>query len=151
MVKKENNKRTEAKKLLKEAYEFGYFVGYKGHSEWVSWVREKKEEIYKEAEELGIYELIKSAYNRGKTEGSKKRQEEINLGLIEKGRLTEEVETKHKVEPREETVKENSKGRERFEVEFARFLQTTKVILPPEFLDTLKHLEIPKMLKLGEE
>ncbi len=152
MGKKENNERAEAKKLLKEGYKFGYFVGYKGHSEWVSWVREKREELYKKAEELGVYELVKSAYKRGKAEGSRKRQEEINLGLIEKGRLTEEeAETKPRVELREEAGEETTEGKEKFEVEFARFLQTTKLILPPDFLDTLKHLEIPKMLKLGEE
>ncbi|MCD6524803.1 MAG: hypothetical protein J7K48_07430 [Thermococcus sp.] len=151
MGKSENSGKAEIKKLLQEAYEFGYFIGYRGHSEWISWVRERREEIYKKAEELGVYKLVKSAYNRGKTEGSKKRQEEINLGLIEKGRLTEEVETKPQVELREEAGEETTEGRERFEVEFARFLQTTKLILPPEFLDTLKHLEIPKMLKLREE
>ncbi|ASJ00987.1 hypothetical protein [Thermococcus gorgonarius] len=132
----------EIKALLEDAYSFGYFVGYRGHSEWVGWVRERKEELYRKAEKLGVYDLVRSAYRRGREEGAKKREEEINLGLIEKGRI--EVEEKLRVEtpPQEEG--------ERFEVEFARFLQTTKLLLPPEFLDTLKHLEIPKMLKMGE-
>ena len=138
-------KKAEIRKLLQEAYEFGYFIGYRGHSEWVSWVRDRKEEIYRRAKELGVYDLVKSAYNRGKLEGSNRRQEEINLGLIEKGKLTEE-----EVKPRVEVMEAEEEG-EPLEVEFARFLQTTRLILPPEFLDTLKHLEIPRMLKLGEE
>ncbi|ACS33497.1 hypothetical protein [Thermococcus gammatolerans] len=148
MGKSENNGKAEIKKLLQEAYEFGYFIGYRGHSEWISWVRDRKEELYRRAKELGVYELIKSAYNRGKVEGSNRRQEEINLGLIEKGKLTEE-----KVKPRVEMrrAEERTGEGKGLEVEFARFLQTTRLVLPPEFLDTLKHLEIPRMLKLGEE
>ena len=143
MGKAENNGKAEIKRLLQEAYEFGYFIGYRGHSEWISWVRDRKEELYKRARELGVYELIKRAYNRGKEEGTNKRQEEINLGLIEKGRLEE-------VKPKAEPV-EVSRTEKALEAEFTRFLQTVKIILPPEFLDTLKHLEIPRMLKLGEE
>lgn len=145
MGKAENNGKAEIKRLLQEAYEFGYFIGYRGHSEWISWVRDRKEELYKRARELGVYELIKRAYYRGKEEGTNRRQEEINLGLIEKGRLTEEV--KRKAEPIERLRTEGKA----LEVGFARFLQTTEIILPPKFLDTLKHLEIPRMLKLGEE
>ncbi|ASJ02847.1 hypothetical protein A3L09_06035 [Thermococcus profundus] len=150
MAKKTDNEKKEIKSLLEEAYNFGYFVGYKGHSEWVSWVGEKKNELYKRAEELGVYDIVKSAYNRGKEDGIRKRTEDINLGLVEKGRITEEERSKPRVEmpSAPEAVEET---RKRMEVEFARFLETTKLILPPEFLDTLKHLELPKMLKLGEE
>lgn len=132
------------KELLEEAYSFGYFIGYRGHSEWVGWVKERKEELYKKAESLGVYPLVKDAYNKGKEEGARRRQEEINLGLIEKGRIeVEEERPSIKVEaPPVEA--------ERPEIEFARFLQTTRIVLPPEFLDTLKHLELPRMLKLGE-
>lgn len=150
MAGNSKNARREVKKLLEEAYNFGYFVGYRGHSEWISWVGEKKSEIYEQAKELGVYDLIKEAYNRGKADGARKRTEEINLGLIEKGRLTEEKPSRPKVEM-PATPERVSETRERLEVEFARFLETTKLILPPEFLDTLKHLDLPKMLKLEGE
>jgi hypothetical protein len=146
MAKKrsESEVRREIKELLQEVYSFGYFVGYMGHSEWVGWVREKKEELYKKGKELGVYDLVKDAYLRGKEDGSKKRQEEINLGLIEKGRI-ELGEEMPKIEIEAPSMEEKET-----ELEFARFLQTTRLVLPPEFLDTLKHLELPKMLRMGE-
>lgn len=141
--KSSENVKKEIKALLEDAYSFGYFVGYKGHSEWVEWVRERKEELYRKAEELGVYDLVRNAYGRGREDGAKKRGEEINLGLIEKGKIELEKEKPRiEIPPQQES--------ERFEAEFARFLQTTKFTLPPEFLDTLRHLEIPKMLKMGE-
>ncbi len=139
----------EVRELLEEAYNLGYFMGYGGHSDWVGWAREQREGLYKKAEELGVYPLVKDAYARGKEDGAKKREEDIHLGLIEKGRITEEVKAKPKISAPPERTAEPAE--EKIRAEFARFLQTTKLVLPPEFLDTLKHLELPKMLKLGEE
>ena len=134
--------KAEIRALLEEAYRFGYFVGYQGHSDWTGWARERREEIYQKAERLGVYELVKKAYKRGKDEGSRRREEEVHLGLIEKGRVEVEEER-----PSERPVIEESKERE----EFAEFLRTAKLVLPPEFLNTLKYMEIPRMLKMGGE
>jgi hypothetical protein len=140
----------EAKKLVKEAYEFGYFVGYKGHSDWAEWVRSTKEDLYSEAEKLGIYELVKEAYIRGKSEGAKKREEEIHLSLIEKGKIVQEEAPKPRVKPSVEEMK-GVPEEEAMRVEFARFLETTKILLPPDLLNSVKHLGPPKMLRLGGE
>ncbi|ASJ10399.1 hypothetical protein A3L12_03335 [Thermococcus sp. P6] len=132
----------EKEKILRRAYEFGYFVGYKGHTDWAGWVRERREELYSRASELGIYDLVKEAYARGKLDGAKKRAEEINEGLGE----TVAVE-KHP--GGREKAGEAGEAEEEFEEEFMDFLGTTKILLPPELLNTLKNLETPKMLRLG--
>lgn len=135
-----------ARKLIKEAYEFGYFVGYKGHSEWAEWVRGMRNRLYSEAEMLGVYELVRDAYARGKEDGTKKREEEINLSLIEKGKLPEESpKPKRRIEKPEGALE----GEESEQAEFAEFLETTKLTLPPEILDSMRHLEFPKMLRQG--
>lgn len=131
----------DVKKLVQEAYKFGYFVGYKGHSEWAEWVRERRERLYARAQELGVYELVKNAYNRGKADGAKKREEEIRKGLGK--------ETTGEERPRPKTALPESEGEGTGEVEFARFLETTRLFLPPDLLDTLKHLKPPKMLHIG--
>lgn len=139
--------REEAKKLVKEAYEFGYFVGYKGHSAWAEWVRKTKERLYSEAERLGVYNVVKEAYNRGREEGAKKREKEIHLSLVERGTVSEE-----KPKPKVRPVKvEKSLEEERLEEEFIRFTESTKILLPPELLNSLKNLEVPRMLRLGGE
>lgn len=69
------------KKLLKKAHNLGYFVGFYGHSEWLSWIAEEKEEIYARAKSLGIYESVRKAYSSGKNEGIKRREEIIRKGL----------------------------------------------------------------------
>lgn len=137
----------EVKELVQEAYRFGYFVGYRGgHSEWAEWVRRRREELYAKAEKLGVYELVKEAYNRGgKEEGGRKRTEEINRGLqkgLEKG-AEEEVKAKVDQRPQPATTEGEEEIRETEEVEFARFLETTRLLLPPDLLDTLKHLKPP--------
>ncbi len=137
----------ERRKLLQEAYEFGYFVGYKGHSEWAEWVREKRESLYLRAEELGIYELVKEAYNRGKVDGAKKREEEIRKGLGKEAKGLEKPKAPRITPEIEEGVGIPAR---RIEVEYARFLETTRLFLPPDLLDTLRNLKPPKMLRMGE-
>ncbi|WP_258083190.1 hypothetical protein [Thermococcus thermotolerans] len=131
----------EVKKLMQEAYEFGYFVGYKGHSEWAEWVRERRERLYARAQELGVYELVKNAYNRGKLEGAKKREEEIRKGLGKEGAGEER--------PGPKTALPEGEEEGGVEAEFARFLETTRLFLPPDLLDTMKHLKPPRMLRIG--
>ncbi|BAD86100.1 hypothetical protein, conserved [Thermococcus kodakarensis KOD1] len=141
---------TDKKKLVKEAYSFGYFLGLKGHSEWVEWVRKKREELYKQAEELGIYDLVKEAYKKGKEQGLRDRSEMIAKNLIVAGKIEPEgtskkVEVAFSPEESREEVLESGKSLER---EYFEFLQTTNLMLPPELLDSVKALEPPKMLRL---
>jgi len=119
--------------LIKEAYRFGYFVGYKGHTEWVSWVAKKKEELYKRAEEMEIYEQVKLAYQRGLQDGKNRRMKEITQGME---KLEDEIlSEKPKIENAQETE----------EVEFSLFLRTPKIVEPPEILSLIKTLRVPKM------
>ncbi|WP_297468613.1 hypothetical protein [Thermococcus sp.] len=135
----------EKKALLKEAYQFGYFVGFRGHSEWAEWVRKKREELYQRAEELGIYELVKDAYRKGKELGKRDREEKLYEGLVAKvereegPRVRKVVPSRVEIKPPEETS---------IERDYVEFLQSTKLTMPPELLDSLKHLEPPKMLRL---
>ncbi len=137
---------SELKRLVEEAYRFGYFVGYGGHSEWAGWIRRKRVQLYALAEELGALGLVQDAYQRGKAEGAKKREEDIRKGLGKEppalsGRGTT------KVSPVEMSVVEAFP--EATEGEFVRFLETTQLYLPPDLLDTLKNLRPPKMLRRG--
>ncbi|AHL23600.1 hypothetical protein [Thermococcus nautili] len=138
----------EKKNLLKEAYQFGYFVGFRGHSEWAEWVRQKREELYQRAEELGIYELVKDAYRRGKELGKRDREEKLYESLVAK---VEREEAKPRPK-RAVSVVASARPEESSELEreYVEFLQSTKLTMPPELLDTLKHLEPPKMLRLGD-
>ncbi|AIU69653.1 hypothetical protein TEU_04485 [Thermococcus eurythermalis] len=141
---------TDRKKtLLKEAYQLGYFIGFKGHSEWAGWVREKKEELYKKAEDLGIYEAVKEAYRKGKELGQRDRAEELQKGLVVKLE-PEDLESKPEHAAPIESEEVEAEERTEIEHEYVEFLQTTKLTMPPELLDTLKHLEAPKMLRLGD-
>ncbi|WP_297513205.1 hypothetical protein [Thermococcus sp.] len=138
----------EKKNLLKEAYQFGYFVGFRGHSEWVEWVRQKREELYQKAEELGIYELVKDAYRKGKELGKRDREEKLYESLVAKVEREEaKPRPKGAVSVATSARPEESSKLER---EYVEFLQSTKLTMPPELLNTLKHLEPPKMLRLGD-
>jgi len=136
----------EIRELVERAYKFGYFIGYEGHSEWTEWVRKRREELYKMAEAIDAYEVVKQAYNKGKADGMKKREEDILKGLG-KGSQEGEKPQPPKIEPvgegAEEAIHEDG------EAEFTRFLETTHILLPPDFLDSLKHLKPPKMLRMG--
>lgn len=122
--------------LIKEAYRFGYFVGYKGHTEWVSWIAGKKREIYRRAEELGIYKEVKIAYEKGLQDGKERRMKEITQGLE---KLEDEI------LPEKQKV-DNAQEKEELEIEFSRFSKTPKIVEPPEILALIKTLEAPKLL-----
>lgn len=124
--------------LIKEAYRFGYFVGYKGHTEWVSWIAGKKREIYRRAEELGIYKEVKIAYEKGLQDGKERRMKEVTQGLE---KLEDEILPER---PKVDNVRE----KEEIEIEFSRFSKTPKIVEPPEILELIKALEGPKMLTL---
>lgn len=141
---------TDKKRLVKEAYSFGYFLGLKGHSEWAEWVRKKREELYKQAEELGIYDLVKEAYKKGKEQGLRDRSEMIAKNLVVAGKIEPE-ETSKKAEMAfspEESREEALESGKSLEREYFEFLQTTNLMLPPELLDSVKALEPPEMLRL---
>lgn len=135
------------KALLEEAYRFGYFIGLRGHSEWAEWVRKKREELYRKAEELGIYELVKEAYRRGKEEGRKAREEMLYEGLAKES--GEEEKTKASTYGKS-GEREAEKAPLKIERDYLEFLGRVKLVLPPEFLDSLRHLEPPKMLRLED-
>ena len=139
-------RRELVKELVREAYEFGYFIGYRGHSEWADWVRKTRDRLYSEAERLGAYELVRNAYRSGKEEGAKKREEDINLSLLEKGKVGEETTRRPNLEVPAHLEELPAEERR----EFLNFLETTKILMPPELLDSLKHLGPPKMLRLGD-
>lgn len=132
----------EIRRLVKRAYEFGYFVGYKGHSEWAEWVRKRRDELYKAAGDLGAYEAVKDAYLRGRAAGAKKREEDIRRGLLVAG--GREGSAQGEVPPGE--MGEESVVK----VEFARFIETTRILMPPDLLDSRRLMRPPRMLHLGD-
>ena len=140
----------ERKTILKEAYQFGYFVGFRGHSEWAEWVRQKREELYRRAEELGIYELVKDAYRKGKELGKRDREERLYESLVAKAEREENKPRAKRVFPKTESALSQGESAREIEREYLEFLQSTKLTMPPELLDSLRHLEPPKMLRLGE-
>ena len=129
------------KRLVEEAYHFGYFVGYRGHSEWAEWVRRKRVQLYSLAEEMGVFERVQEAYRRGRVEGARKREEDIRKSLDREPPAIEGQRT-----TKVPTVKSAEKGNEG---EFVEFLETTRLCLPPDLLDTLKNLRPPRMLRQG--
>ena len=131
-----NEKLPRKQELIKEAYRFGYFVGYKGHTEWVSWIAKKKAEIYEKANLLGIINEAKIAYEQGLKDGKERRQKEIELGL---SKLESELELK-------ETEKVDIGEEEKIDREYKSFSKTPKIVEPPEIIRPIKYIEAPKML-----
>ena len=76
MFRKKKSK-DEKKELLKQAYLLGYEVGYYKHYEAVGWVRKKREELEKIAEDYGLQEEVKKAYDRGKIDGERKKSQDL--------------------------------------------------------------------------
>jgi len=145
-VTKMSEKATKRQELIKEAYRFGYFVGYKGHTEWVSWVSKKKGEIYEKAKLFGIYNEVRTAYEKGIEDGKARRLKEIELGL---SKLESEIIPESTKEVTE------TKEKEEIEEEYQTFAKTPKIMEPPEIIKLIKSIEAPKMLSLpkmlGEE
>ncbi|NJE26265.1 hypothetical protein E3E22_06450 [Thermococcus sp. MV5] len=138
---------TKKRELIKEAYRFGYFVGYRGHTEWISWVSKKKGEIYEKAKLFGIYNEVRTAYEKGIEDGKARRLKEVELGL---SKLESEIIP--------ESTKKVTKTQEKEEIEedYQTFAKTPKIMEPPEILKLIKSIEAPKMLSLpkmldGEE
>jgi len=134
------------KELLKKAYRLGYFVGFYGHTEWAAWISEEKEEIYLEAQLLGIYEKVKKVYAFGKEEGAKKREELIQKGLsIEPPKSKEEIKKKVMEEPKGlipmEEVKKTGKH-------YLSFLESDKIVARPKLFKKVKIIKKPNFLKL---
>lgn len=138
-MSKMDEKISKKQELIKEAYRFGYFVGYKGHTEWVSWIAQKKREIYENAKLLGIFDEVKMAYEKGLENGKNKRAKEIELGLS-KLESESKPETTKKIEKREHEKE--------IEREYDVFSKTPKIIESPEILRLIKSVEAPKMLSL---
>ncbi|RLF75271.1 hypothetical protein [Palaeococcus sp. (in: euryarchaeotes)] len=137
-----NEDKPKKEELIKEAYRFGYFVGYKGHSEWLSWIHEKKWELYEEAKKFGIYEAVKRAYQMGKEEGAKRRATEIQKGL---GKEEGGKEGVRKAEEFESEVSE-----EELEREFLTILRSPEILEPPELLNLIKILKKPGLLDMPQ-
>ncbi|AIF70389.1 hypothetical protein PAP_10075 [Palaeococcus pacificus DY20341] len=140
MVKKKDTQKIQ--EIIREAYRFGYFIGYKGHSEWISWVGHKKSEIYEKARELGVYEKAKKAYQRGKLDGERKRMEDVQSGLAVKLSPLDESKSKLK----EAFIEEEIQSEGRFNIEFARILNSPSILEPPEILELMGMLKKPKTL-----
>jgi len=136
MVTEMDEKLSKKQELIKEAYRFGYFVGYKGHTEWVSWIAKKKREIYENASLLGIIDEVKAAYEKGLKDGKERKHREIELGL---SKLESELELK-------ETEKVDIGEEEKIDQEYKSFSKTPKIVEPPEIIRLIKYIEAPKML-----
>ena len=141
-MKKDEEIKIRKMELIREAYRFGYFIGYHGHTEWTEWVGKKKEELYEKAKGLEIYPLVKNAFRRGKTDGERQRAEDINRGIAETGTTVEEESPKVKVRPRPITEEE------KVEEEFRSFLASPRIIEPPEILSMMKAIGEPRFIKL---
>lgn len=128
--------------LVREAYSLGYFIGLKGHTEWAGWVREKLNDLYEKAEELGIYDLVRKAYRDGKSEGLKRRAEMLNEALGETKEGSEVLKGLRELISIEEGL-----GEER---DYADFLREVEIILPPKLLDGIAWLKPPKILRRGK-
>lgn len=142
-MEKDEEIKIRKRELIREAYRFGYFIGYQGHTEWVGWVSEKKEELYERAKELDIYPLVRAAFRRGRMEGERQRIDDINRGVAEVGRIVEEEETKPKAEVESRLAKEE----EALEAEFRTFLRSPRIIEPPEILSMMKAVEEPNFMR----
>ena len=82
-MKKGKKSDNEVKKaLLKKAYDLGYEVGYYGHMEDISWIKEERESIIERAIEIGLdLEEVTKAYQLGKKRGAYDRKQKIQQAL----------------------------------------------------------------------
>ncbi|WP_461866739.1 hypothetical protein [Thermococcus sp.] len=133
----------EKKEILKKAYNLGYFVGFYGHSEWLSWIVKEKEEIYSQAKFMGIYKVVKRAYAIGKERGIRKREELIMKGLSVNTIKVEELELRQlPLFLEEEGISEVQEER------YLNFLQPIKITNPHRLLRENEMLKKPKFFNL---
>ena len=77
------------KDLVRKAYLAGYLLGYGGHTEWAGWSSRLRRAIYAEAETEGRMKLVRTAYRRGRLDGSRDREEDIRKGVYRRPGLPE--------------------------------------------------------------
>lgn len=82
MKKAKRGNKEDKKALLKKAYDLGYEVGYYGHMEDISWIKEERETILEKALEIGMdLEEVTRAYQLGKKRGALDRRQKIQQAL----------------------------------------------------------------------
>lgn len=74
---------TEVDELVKNAYNLGFEVGYHKHSE-LGWVSEQYSMLEDLAKESGLGKLVSENYRKGKDEGIKAKERDLNAGLSKK-------------------------------------------------------------------
>ncbi|MBN2111330.1 MAG: hypothetical protein JW705_09660 [Methanosarcinaceae archaeon] len=75
--------RSEEEELARSAYNLGFEVGYHKHSE-LGWVSEQYSMLEDLAKESGLDELVSENYRKGKEDGIKAKERDINAGLSKK-------------------------------------------------------------------
>ncbi|KXS40750.1 hypothetical protein HWN40_05895 [Methanolobus zinderi] len=75
--------KSEIDELVKNAYSLGFEVGYHKHSE-LGWVSEQYSMLEDLAKESGLGKLVSENYGKGKEEGIKTKERDVNAGLSRK-------------------------------------------------------------------
>ncbi len=71
---------TQQEQLLKEAYELGFEVGYRRHSE-IGWVRESFLKLQSMSKELSLGNSVSLQYQNGKQEGIVSREKGLKIDV----------------------------------------------------------------------
>lgn len=74
---------SEIDELVKSAYKLGFEVGYHKHSE-LGWVSEQYSMLEDLAKESGLGKLVNENYKKGKDDGIKAKERDVNAGLSRK-------------------------------------------------------------------
>lgn len=74
---------SEIAELSKNAYDLGFEVGYHKHSE-LGWISERYSMLEELAKEAELADLVKEQYTKGKEDGIKSKERDINAGLSKK-------------------------------------------------------------------
>jgi len=80
----------DRKEVIVQSYSLGYEVGYYKHYEIMGWVYEDKNRIFKKAEELGILEVVRKAYQEGRRDGERAWRKAFLEGMLREEERTEE-------------------------------------------------------------
>ncbi len=135
------------KELLKKAYNLGYFVGFYGHSEWISWISKEKKEIYTRAKLMEIYNTVRKAYSAGKKEGIKRREEMIRKGLSEEPAQIEEQVIKHLVSFLEEELEFIEEKRHLSLLRSVKRTSPERLMRKHDMLKKPKFFNLPRFLR----